>query len=379
MAYIYKNGAWSDYEPHKYGVNTVSFTSYPFTLKSKISPVTATVYGNMQQSGTPTPAAPIYPTETGDKTGNLYNYATNETGYRIQWTTGNAYADETAIMSDYIPVTTNTYWVSTSSIIIGYDSSKTYVGVYRGDLQSWEKSMVADVTTFSITSESGISYVRLLTYSGGQTPLSETTMLNIGSTTLPYEPYGIKIPILSGSTTTNVYLGEVQSVRHIRKYEFTGQESGWGKTSTGRMRCALPNSPLKGEVCFCSHYVGTNTNQISSINDGECTISVSAYDFVVYDADYTTYEDYVTWVAQQYANGTPVCIWYVLATETTGIVNEPIRKIGDYSDSVTASIPVIVGSDTVDIDTSLKPSAVSAPSLSWGSGEDHKYSSGSWS
>ena len=34
-------------------------------------------------------------------------------------------------------------------------------------------------------------------------------MGNTGSTALPYEPYGYKLPILSNSTVTSIYLGEV--------------------------------------------------------------------------------------------------------------------------------------------------------------------------
>lgn len=33
-------------------------------------------------------------------------------------------------------------------------------------------------------------------------------MVNIGKTSLPYEPYGYKIPIICGGTTTNIYLNE---------------------------------------------------------------------------------------------------------------------------------------------------------------------------
>ena len=71
--------------------------------------------------------------------------------------------------------------------------------------------------------------------------------------------------------------------------------------------------------------------------------------------------DFKSYLAQQYTNGTPVTVWYVLATETTGIVNEPLRKIGDYADTVSyeqsqVSIPTLHGNTVIDVETTLKPS-----------------------
>ena len=70
-----------------------------------------------------------------------------------------------------------------------------------------------------------------------------------------------------------------------------------------------------------------------------------------------------SYLAAQYAAGTPVTVWYVLAEPTTGIVNEPIRKIGEYADTLSmeqagVSIPTNNGSTTVDVETTLKPSEV---------------------
>lgn len=39
-------------------------------------------------------------------------------------------------------------------------------------------------------------------------PRNYTTMLNEGSTALPYESYGYKVPVRCGGTTTNIYLDE---------------------------------------------------------------------------------------------------------------------------------------------------------------------------
>lgn len=67
---------------------------------------------------------------------------------------------------------------------------------------------------------------------------------------------------------------------------------------------------------------------------------------------YTTITDFKSYLAQQLTNGTPVTIWYPLATEEIGILNEPLRKIGDYADTIdstqtSAQIPTTANSTTI--------------------------------
>ena len=50
-------------------------------------------------------------------------------------------------------------------------------------------------------------------------------------------------------------------------------------------------------------------------------------------------------------NGTPLTLWYVLDTSSqyTGMVDEPLRKIGIYADSVAnLSVPTRDGADSID-------------------------------
>lgn len=53
----------------------------------------------------------------------------------------------------------------------------------------------------------------------------------------------------------------------------------------------------------------------------------------------------------------------MLATEETGIVNEPLMRIGDYADTVSyeqagVQIPTARGTNTLDVLTDVKPSNV---------------------
>jgi hypothetical protein len=81
------------------------------------------------------------------------------------------------------------------------------------------------------------------------------------------------------------------------------------------------------------------------------------------DLSYSTVDEFKAYLAAQYANGTPVTIYYVLATPQTAVVNEPLCKIGDYADTLTAtkagvSIPTNNGNTTIDVETAVKPSEI---------------------
>jgi hypothetical protein len=75
--------------------------------------------------------------------------------------------------------------------------------------------------------------------------------------------------------------------------------------------------------------------------------------------------DFKAYLAAQYAAGTPVTIWYMLATPETAVVNEPLMKIGDYADSLTTSIPCTAGENTIDVQTTVAPSEVTATFEGW--------------
>jgi len=176
-----------------------------------------------------------------------------------------------------------------------------------------------------------------------------------------------KIPISSANTTTPVYLGEVETTRKIRKIVFVGSEDeNWSAQSAGggaiRFRYTISNSvqaDTAHPTSICTHLPlgaesGTwNTDNIYTISNN--------YLWLRLDSSFTTVAALKSWLAQQYANGTPFTVYYTFATPETGIVNEPIRKIGDYADTLSmeqagVQIPTLNGQTVVDVDTTLKPS-----------------------
>ena len=96
------------------------------------------------------------------------------------------------------------------------------------------------------------------------------------------------------------------------------------------------------------------------------------------DLNYSSLDDYKSYVATQYSSGNPICVWYVLETPQTNIIlNEPIRKIGDYADTVTAAnVPTTGTAEQFDVQTTLKPSEVSLTYHGWHEHEDTKYTQG---
>jgi hypothetical protein len=198
-------------------------------------------------------------------------------------------------------------------------------------------------------------------------------MLNTGSTALPYEPYGYKIPISSANTTTPVYLGEVESTRRIKKLVLTGEEA-WQLWNEDYYSSVIDR---KGaiDMLVCSHFINLYANGISynHLSTAGLKIASVAVPFV------TSVDELKTWLATQYAAGTPVTIWYVLANEETTVVNEPLMKIGDYADTVSSiTVPMITGRDTFDVDTTLKPSEASLNYTGWHNATVQEWDGSQW-
>ena len=130
----------------------------------------------------------------------------------------------------------------------------------------------------------------------------------------------------------------------------------------------------------CTHFICT---QISSNNTdiGFCVTSGGgAFRIRPENTATSTLTTFKQWLADQSTAGTPVTVWYVLATPTTGIVNEPIRKIGDYADTVSGiSIPTTAGANSFDVLTTLKPSEVTVNYKGWHPVQSvHERESGAW-
>ena len=190
-----------------------------------------------------------------------------------------------------------------------------------------------------------------------------------------------KIPISSAEQTTPLYLGEVETTRNIYKLVLTGQEVWYDdalpKGDTFSYRMTAPYiydvGNTVGYDAICSHFQVGAYYAASIVG-----IQHSSRNLYFRNTE-TTLENWKQWLADQYSNGTPVKVWYRLATPTTGVVNEPLMKIGDYADEVSnISIPTITGKNIVDVETVPKPSEVSFNYAGWHNAVVHKRINGAW-
>ena len=335
----------------------------PLSFKSDGDPLVSwSMLGNSSQTGTPTPDAPIQPEFVGVRTANLFDGIYTAAIMSVAGNTATLYtasSGRTAIVK-CDPNTTYTvkkYGVSNRFIIAESDIDPVSGTAMSIILNNSSK------TEYSFTTSNTAQYVGIYCSTSSE-QAEPPLMLNLGSTALPYEPFGWAEKITNAGQTVPVYLGQTQTVRRINKLALTGQESV-SVTSTGMAVIALGISPVVGEECFCSHYIGTNNTSYSAIGAGECTTSIVATGggnrLVINDVSLSTADAYKAFFAQQYAAGTPVTVWYVLAEPTTGIVNEPLCKIGDYADELSSTdaavtIPTVKGDNTLTVETDLQPS-----------------------
>ncbi len=341
----------------------------PLSFKANGKPLISwSMKGNGVQSGTPTPDAPIMPQFVGVRTENLFDYQTMETsaqGYYL-----NASGQEISLsgwrISDYIPCdgtefTINKIGGNTPAICL-YDENKQFLAG-----KSYQTGGTTNKMPITVSSDTKAKYIRF-SYVVLSDVLSEIMITEGTTTPSEYIPYGYKIPITCAGQTVPVYLGQFSTVRRVKKLVLTGEEN-WQKNDQSPTTYLYYLGGLTDKeqaACLCTHFLQSITtypgnNQISCI--ASQTLIYIRPDKNIIDSmpSGNTKEGFKEYLAQQYANGTPVTIWYVLATPETGIVNEPLCKIGDYADELSSTdadvtIPTVKGQNTLTVDTDLQPS-----------------------
>lgn len=170
-----------------------------------------------------------------------------------------------------------------------------------------------------------------------------------------------KIPISSAGTTVPIYLGEVSTARKIKKLVLTGEEAWSYSPVSGVHRFSgLIYSTANRNFAFSTHYKNTISNTDGNFFHSSALDSMQVF-FV--DERFDNVAAWKSFLAQQYANGTPVTLWYILAEPETAVLNEPLMRIGDYADTLSYAQ---AGEDVptnekptetvIDVPTSVKPS-----------------------
>ena len=346
------------------------------------------ISGNMTQTGTPTPTTPIQPSECGERTGNLVRFYQEEMQgnfYGVDITVKNAeitlngtvspgsghwveigykFGGGTGLTDNVvIPCEPETSYTITTEILDGNSSEVRIISF--GTSNTLKTINIGSSLTTMFSADINRIFISLGPGGVVFNNLKFRVMFNKGSTALPYEPYGYKIPISSANTTTPVYLREVETTRKIKKLVLTGEEN-WKKSSAyaGSFYAAIITRLIsEGYSAYCSHLTFTILSQYTKGKfcfNGAVTYKNCNLWFNQFDSS-TTVEDFKSYLAAQYVAGTPVTVWYVLSEPTTGIVNEPLRKIGDHADTISyeqagVQIPTNRGNTVIDVETTLKPS-----------------------
>lgn len=343
------------------------------------------IYGNISQSGTPTPEAPIEVISVGNKTINLFDknnvnwikddthpyFFTSSTG-AIARENSSSYEGERLL---YIPCKPNTtYTVSFGNTYTKRLGTFPTVPVI-GDIPS---VYIADFTdqTKSITSGSTDNYLVVQLYintnyntSGARSVDIIPNVMIVEGSVAPssYVPYGYQIPVVvtgtSGDpTTTPIYLNaplhkigdyadyidykNQQVVRNVVVKVFDGTESWTAATTTQgvyRYRFAPANAPkLDGGRGHC---MSTHFFDISNVSTQDIggVFTATTFLYFIPNQDIDTVEKWTAFLVNQYAAGTPVIVYYPLATATTEIITAP-------------DIAMFEGTNTITTDTTVSPS-----------------------
>ena len=354
---------WTDTPNYIMGTSTDTITTLPIVIYPTGTTATVGLKGNMEQNGTPTPDNPVMPQETGEKTGNLFdeNYS-------------NIKVDTPTYRSIYVG--DGTFTLSTTTAQYRNSANVFFLAGSVRSGASTQNNGIWNGNPRTVTAVDGYVTIAYRYYTDDEIsdPRSNDVMLNTGSTALPYEPYGIKIPISSANTTTPIYLSEVETTRRIKKLVLTGEEL-WNEEGSD----IFYSDPITEAIQYppiCSHFIG-----VQALSDNnQVAISQSLRISIKTNSITHTTSDFKAYLAAQYAAGTPVIVWYVLKEPETAVVNEPLRKIGNYADTVSGiTIPTITGANTIDVDTTLKPSEVSINYKGWHPESAlHRFNGSSW-
>lgn len=380
--YIEASDTWVD-SHYIMGTSTDTIATLPAVIYANDTTATVGLKGQTVQSSTPSPTSPVMPQGTGERTGNLFDFE------QLKNAPSGTIGSITFSHVLTLQLKANTYYTMASN---GTGStSSTPADLYRSvyfNATTGESSVNKNNPVTVLTDSTGV--VRIGFFSeraNAQQYLSGEAQLwiNEGNTALPYEPYGIKIPISCGGTTNNVYLGEVQTTRQIKKLVLTGEENiTFASEDANRIVGVfmIPNMRIKtSEIGYCNilHW----KNEYSQSDYNRIVVATSIVFYMSLEKSILpeqTIDGFITYLRRQYAAGTPITIWYVLATPETGITNEPLMKIGSYSDSLTTSIPCTAGENTLDVQTTVAPSEVSAGFSGWHNASEivHRYQYGEW-
>lgn len=310
------------------------------------------IYGNSVQDSTPTPTAPIEVESVGDRTKNLFDKNDVIWGYHID-ANGSVVTSSLNSCSDFIPCQPNTTYTLTYKSNLPAGTGSTI----RMHSYDENKNWIAQNLSFSITNKYGQGYKGIVevqyttsenakytrfTFKGisaDDTTLSTNIQLEIGSQATPYEPYGYKIPVTVGG-----------------KNLFANKNAGYRIDDTGSL---VADTGSK-----CTDFISVNYNDVyTATSSGSTGVSGVAWVCAFYDKDKTFISgsritntsnlmtitvsntearylrlckrgEKITNVQLELGDTATEYVPYTEPTKTNIYLDQPLRKIGDYTDYI---------------------------------------------
>ena len=209
--------------------------------------------------------------------------------------------------------------------------------------------------TIKTTKECNSLRISMSNTSGeADTSAFEWIQLEKGSTATPYEPYHetITTPIYLDSPLYKIgdyadRLSKTEEVRVVKELVLTGKEDIFYGDAYTRFRVNIADFEtfgVRATPFYMSHYIVVSDGRpLPDVPDNAAYSGSSSDNHCIFikTTNYTTVADFKSYLAAQYAAGTPVKVYYVLATPETKTV-EPVE------------IPTLNGTTVIDVDTTVK-------------------------
>lgn len=259
--------------------------------------------------------------------------------------------------------------ISLRDVVTGFGNRDPLAEVWRRDLRGGGSS--AEITgtlplSFSGRGKPLTDYLISgnTVQNGTPSPKAPVDVMGCGVWDETRQSY--KLPPTVNGTEYPIYLGQVETTRRIKKLVLTGEENWVIDGGLNGLYSFKPDiAPYEAyKDQLCSHFQLADRYSTLYYNNNlfGFTSGVTGRLIMHYNAAQTA-DAFKQYLAAQYANGTPVTVWYVLAEPETGIVNEPMHKIGDYADTISFAqaevvIPTVNGANVLDMTATVKPSEV---------------------
>lgn len=259
---------------------------------------------------------------------NLFNPDETTDGKYIG-SSGSIGDDASSVISEYIPVTVGEKY--TWSFVTNYSQGSSYANGnrrmhgYKSD-GTWKQQLTyynvtgseAQQYTLTATIPSGVAFVRL-----SEKITDENIQFEHSDNATSYQPY---VPPQTASVQNLLSVGDYADTQEVisglvdSKIDFVildGTEDGYGTSSAYGAAVYISSASAKWKAnrnggVLCTHFVqGT-----ASGTQPENTCFFNASGHFYFRTDKTTAQ-FKTWLAEQYAAGTPVIVMFVLSTPTT--------------------------------------------------------------